>query len=201
MNEREPKLGPISSWSEQNEQREKPPRLYHASPFTRTKEVITEFQPRPSRRDQSEGNVVFAATDKAAATMFLVESDDSWTQKSKFDDVYCEVIGDEKRWREADKGGRIYSLPTDNFSCDISKGWGKCEWVNPNPVQPMQEETEEYDSALEAMISHSVQVFMVDSDTFKKIRESEDHGWSILQKSTSENQRRGENVLPLEDKN
>jgi hypothetical protein len=200
MNEREPRFSPASPSAEQNEQREKPSRLYHASPFTRTKEVITEFQPRPSRRDQAEGDVVFAANDKAGATMFLVESDDSWTQKSKFDDVYCEVIGDEQRWREADKGGRIYSLPGDNFSCDISKGWGKCEWVNPNPVQPIQEETEEYDSALKAMISHGVQVFMVDQDTFKQIRESEDHGLAILQKATSENQKLGEKVLPLEDK-
>lgn len=199
MSEREPRFKPASLSSEQKEGREKPPKLYHASPFTRTREVITEFHPRPSRRDQTEDNVVFAATDKAAATMFLAESDDSWTQKSRFDDIYCMVIGDEERWQEADKGGRIYVLPSNNFSCDISKGWGKCEWVSPKPTKPIQEETEEYTSALDAMIAHGVQVFIVDADTFRQIKEAEDHGQSILEKTISENQKRGKNVFPLTD--
>jgi len=184
---------------EQDESREKLPVVYHAVSYTKTSELIEEFQPRSKHRDYPEEEVLFAANDKEAATMFLVDSDDSWVGKSRFGDVYCEIISDEERWREADKGGRVYALPAEKFVCEFQKGWGRCEVVSREPVKPIAMWTKEYDSAVDAMVGSGVQVYFVDKETFRDIRRAEDKGLSILRGMQSENQKRGVNVSPLKE--
>jgi hypothetical protein len=57
------------------ESKELPKALYHASP----RRDLEEIRPgRRTMRDPSEGSAVFAAPDRAVASMFLFESDGSW---------------------------------------------------------------------------------------------------------------------------
>ena len=58
---------------------------------------------------------------------------------------------------------------------------------------------EEYESGLEAMIDHGIQVFFVNKETFEKIQESNDHGNKIIRSLESENMKRGQNAVDIPD--
>lgn len=150
----------------QTEKVEKPPVLYHAS-FNRNIEVL---EPRKSSRDPEEGDIVFGAPDLAFATMFLVESDDSWTIKGKIGKKYMMIIGDKERFEGKDKGGSIYVLPNKSFECDQGKRMGKCEWHSKESVKPIDKI--EYPSGLDAMIENGVQVYFVNKEFFRDIRKA-----------------------------
>jgi hypothetical protein len=171
---------------------EKPPVLYHASP----NKDIEVFEPRKeSVRDATEGPRVFATPDKAVAAMFLVRTNDSWAAIGTFDGTPCFVIGDKERFTKLDTGGAIYSLPNTSFETDVTKGLKKLEWTSTENVRPTGKEA--FDSALEACINYGVQVYFVDKETLQAIRNSSDHGLSILRKLESENQKIGRNVRVL----
>lgn len=176
------------------EQKEKPAILYHASP----NKEIEEFEPRAeSIRDPDEGPKIFATPDKAYASMFLVPTDDRWTQKSTFNGLNCHVISDKKLFEELDRGGSIYSLPSDTFKTDPKKSKTGREWTSKETVSPIDKTA--YKSGLEAMIKNGVQVYFVDKPTFKKIQESADHGLGILKTLESENQKQEKNAVIFED--
>lgn len=171
---------------------EKPPFLYHASPNN----DIKEFQPQAgSVRDPKEGPVIFGARDLALASTFLVEADDSWTERGTFGGAYYFVVSDRDRFKSVDKGGALYVLPNSTFECDLNKGMGDLEWISEQAVKPVDKTV--YESALDAMINNGVQVYFIDQGTFLKIQQAEDHGLSILQSLESENQKRGTNIFPL----
>lgn len=177
---------------------EKPAVLYHAS----QNPDIEEFTPRRDRiRDKDEGPRVFASPDKSLVTTFLVKGHcDDWTNIGKFNGVPCMVIcADREKFIEDDKGGTLYELPSDTFSCDLEKGMGKDEWTSKEPVKPTNKI--KFDSALEAMLENGVQVYFVDKETFKSIVEDERNygGFEIIKNLTSENQNRGINVRSFED--
>lgn len=158
----------------------KPPTLYHASENRK----IELLEPREeSVRDKNEGPVVFATSDKAEASKFLVPSDDTWTRKMRFGDVHVHIIADKKRYKEADKGGTIYHLKPDTFENDLTKGT-RTEWISKVPVKPY--EKEEYSSGLQAQLDNGVQVYFVDWETFDQITKAEDRGVSILKGLISE---------------
>ncbi|MBU1179453.1 hypothetical protein KJ885_00745 [Patescibacteria group bacterium] len=171
---------------------EKPKGLYHAS----SNKEVTEFEPRAeSYRDPEEGPVVFATPDKAFASMFIVPTDGSWVEIVTFDNVNCIAVADEERFKKLDKGGSIYSLPNDQFECDINKSKNECEWTSRDTVKP--EDQLDYDLGLDAMIENGVQVYFVDQATFEKIQQSDDLGLEILKSLKSENQKSGKNVKKL----
>jgi len=168
----------------------KPKFLYHAS----QNPDIDILEPRAENiRDVNEGPVVFATPSLPYVAMFLVNSDDSWTTRGQFNSVYYTVISDKDRFLKEDKGGVIYTLPNDTFYCDLEKGMGRREWVSKKPVKPTRKKY--YKSSLETMIGSGVQVYFVDKQTFQKIRQAEDHGFSILQSIQSENLKLNKNVL------
>ncbi len=169
----------------------KPTVLYHAS-SNRNIEIL---EPRAETvRDENEGPVVFASSDKANVTKFLVPTDDSWTRKMRFGDTHVHVIRDRKRYEELDKGGAIYHLSPDGFSLDQTKVGGKNEWTSNTSVTPT--EKEEYESGLEAQLDNGVQVYFVDEETFNRITQSEDHGVAIIKGLVSENKLK--NINPKE---
>lgn len=173
----------------------KPDVLYHASP-NRNIEI---FKPRnESVRDANEGPVVFATSQKDYASCFIMATDDSWTQISKFNSVRVVVVSDRTRFEMQDKGGAIYELPSNTFIYDI-RGSAKDEWTSRESVKPIGKIV--FDSGLEAMLKYGVQVYFVDKTTFKKITNAEDHGISILQILQSENQKHNINIkqLPMGD--
>ncbi len=169
----------------------KPEVLYHASP-NRNIEV---FEPRAEHvRDINEGPVVFATPNKAYATCFIVENDDSWVQISGFNDVRVVVVSDKSRFIKHDKGGAIYELPVDTFVNEI-RGGAKDEWTSRVPVVPIGKT--EFQTGLEAMLGMAVQVYFVEIQTFKSIRSASDHGIGIIRKLQSENQKLNINVKQL----
>lgn len=170
--------------------KEKPKFLYHGSAHKN----IEELEPRnKSVRDDNEGPVVFATQELSLAAIFMAE-------KTKnigfFGDVpYCVILASREEFARNDKGGHIYVVPSDNFETDPKKGLGDYEWTSKGKVKVT--EKIEYASVLEAMIENGAQVYFVDHDIYKKIKESKDHGLAILQNLESENQRIGKNIKPL----
>ncbi|MCA9367262.1 hypothetical protein KC887_03295 [Candidatus Kaiserbacteria bacterium] len=160
---------------------EKPPILYHAS---RSGEIDV-FEPRiGKRRDENEGTQVFATPSKAMATIFLVDTDDSWTQSGAMDHVPYIIISDRERFESLDQGGYIYSLPSDTFETDLEKGLRELEYTSTVSVKPIGQEF--VPKALQAMIENGVKVYFVDQDTWRAIQESEEHGEKIVSMLTPE---------------
>ncbi len=155
-----------------------PAGLYHGS----SKSGLTEIGPRAvSVRDTAEGAVVFATPDPAIASMFLVPVRQ---HSGRFNGVpYFVAIKADFEMR--DLGGSIYTIKSDGFSFDHDKGLGELEWTCANSVQVVSET--HYNSALQCMLEHGVQVFLVDKATFEQIDKAEDHGLSILHRCLSEN--------------
>lgn len=158
---------------------EKPKVLYHAS----KNRTIAKFEPRlGKRRDESEGAQIFATPSKAMATIFLVETDDSWTQSGAMDGVPYIIISDRERFEQLDNGGAIYSLPSDTFDTDLEKGLRELEYTSVESVEPL--EVECFESALEAMIKEGVKIYFVDKAKFEAIKLSDDAGEQIVKNLT-----------------
>jgi hypothetical protein len=178
------------------ERKEKPKVLYVSAQTAGIKELI----PTKGRsRDDKEGPVIFSTPDKTLASVFLVEGhDDSWMQIGYYDDIPCVIICmDRKEFIKRDKGGIMYEVPSDTFDYNPNLGMGEKEWTSSKPVKPTKETT--CSSALDTMIKNGVNVYFVDRDTFKKINNSNDNGFSILLSITSENKKRNKVIKPLED--
>ncbi|MDO8686790.1 MAG: hypothetical protein Q7K11_01095 [Candidatus Berkelbacteria bacterium] len=169
------------------EKKERPPFLYHGSQH----KGLEEVEPRKkTSRDPEEGELVFATQDLAIATIFMTKAHRS---SGAFGDVtYVSIIEPREGFIKNDNGGHIYVLPSDTFICDPNKGLGVYEWTSKEKVKPVRKI--EYLSTLDAMIENGVQVYFIDEETFEKIKQSDDHGYSIFQSLQSENQRRGTNV-------
>lgn len=177
--------------SERQIEEERPAILYHASP----NREIEKIEPRAvTVRDPEEGPVVFATPDRAAATKFLIGSDDRWSQLSRFGDVHVAVYSDRKRFEEMDKGGSMYALPSEGFSHDPKRP-AKQEWVSHDAVMPI--ERMDFPSALDAMMDAGVQVYFTDDATLKRIQTAPDHGLSIIHSLESENAHRGRSTREL----
>lgn len=170
---------------------EKPPVLYHGT----TLSEIEEFVPQNKHvRDEKEGKLFFATPDKAFATTFLSpRPDDTWSIRGKYNGIYYIVIADEERFRKGDGGGMLYEFPSDQFECDNTKSMRDAEWHTREKIKPIH--VNAYSSTLDAMIKNHVQVYFVDKEIFEKIKESDDHGISMLQNIKSENQKRGESIM------
>ncbi len=154
---------------------EKPLVLYHAC----RSGDIDIFESRiGKRRDENEGAQIFATPSKAMATIFLVDTDDSWTQSGSVDGKPYIIISDEQRFRTLDTGGYIYSLPSKSFESDLEKGLRELEYTSTEPVTPTEQEF--VASALQAMIDNGVKVYFVDKDTWDAIQTSDDHGEAIV---------------------
>ena len=170
----------------------KPKLLYHAS----QNRNLSILEPRADKvRDPEEGSVVFATPDKVMASVFIVPTDDSWTNSGLFGGVNYFVCGDEEKFIKLDRGGAIYTLPSTTFINDPNKGLGKREWTSKRPVKPINKE--EFDLGLEAMIEMGVQVYFISKEKFQELKRSSDHGNKILRESVSENHKRNKNIREL----
>lgn len=177
------------------EKQERPKILYHASPNGE----IDELEPRKeSVRDEKEGPVVFATPNKAVATFFLIKSTDRWVNSGKHNGIpYVVIRENREHFIKTDKGGTIYELPSEGFTCEPHKGLKSDEWTHQGKVKPTGKTT--VPSALDAMVDTGVQVYFVDQETFDRIQaDKKEHGMRILMGLQSENQRREKNVRQFE---
>ena len=113
---------------------EKPKFLYHASSNRDIKEMEVRSE---SRRDDKEGDVVFATPDLALAGAFLTGFSDSWANLGKINGVPYFVVGDKEKFIESDKGGAIYKLDSGSFNFDSQKGMSEDEWTSKENVTPL----------------------------------------------------------------
>jgi len=149
----------------------KPEILYGAS----QNRNINIFEPRAnSIRDPNEGSVIFATPDKTYASMFIIPSDDSWTNKGQYQNQYYQVIADEKRYKNLDKGGAIYTFKSNGFETDLTKGMKSKEWISKKPVKPINKEI--YESGLEAMKQLGVKIFFVSPNVFLDFKQKLTNG-------------------------
>lgn len=180
------------------EKKEKPELLYISAQTS----GITELVPQKGRyRDQKEGPVIFSTPDKALASAFLVKNhNSSWMKIGYYGDILVVAIdSDKETFLESDTGGSVYTVSSKTFDFDPNKGMGEKEWTSVDSVKPIAEI--QYPSALEAMIENGVQVYFIDTETLRSIKESNDYGYNILSKLTSENERRGQNIKSIKDLN
>lgn len=160
---------------------EKPSVLYHAS----RSGDIDVFEPRiGKRRDENEGAPIFATPSKAMASIFLVETDDSWTQSGAMDGTPFIVISDRERFESLDTGGYIYTLPSETFDTDLGKGLRELEYTSNEAVTPVEQEY--VPSALSTMLENGVKVYFVDDATWQAMQNSEDDGEAIVKGLTPE---------------
>lgn len=186
----------ISKQPNNLERKEKPKVLYVSAQTAEIKELI----PMKGRsRDDKEGSVVFSTPDKALASVFLVEGhNDSWMQIGYYDDIPCVVICmDREEFIKKDRGGIMYEVPSETFDYNPNLGMGEKEWTSSKPVKPTKET--KCPSALDAMIENGVNVYFVDQDTFNKINNADDNGFSLLLSLVSENRKRNKIIKPLEE--
>ena len=156
--------------------------IFHASPCCGLKVI----EPRNNTIPEGfgKGPVVFATDILAFATQFIVSHDDSWANGGAIGDTFFFVVSDKDRFKKADKGGCIYLISSDGFV-----NYNKREWFSKKAVKPKS--WIHFRSGLEAMLVNGVQVYFVDTNTYKKIEESPDHGISVLNNLKSENEKKG----------
>ena len=143
----------------------RPEKLYHASPST----DVLKFEPRNEYpRYTGEAKLIFATPYEELAAMFLVPRDIE-TEISIYGDRYVVFINsNEESYVERDKGGAIYTLPSESFETDSVHGMGEIEWYSKVPVTPISKVV--YRTSIEAMDRFNVDRFFVDNDTIEKIR-------------------------------
>jgi 8-oxo-dGTP pyrophosphatase MutT (NUDIX family) len=165
----------------------KPKVLYVAAQTRGVKELIPM---KGNYRDKDEGAVIFFFFDKTLASIYLIkEHNDNWTNLGYFGDIpYVVIKMGREEFLKKDNGGSIYEVPSDNFDCNPNLGMREKEWTSSEPVRPLKETF--YTSALNTMIENGVNVYFVNEETFKDIRNSKDHGQGILNSLTPENQKR-----------
>lgn len=167
----------------------KPEALYHASP----KRDLDQIEPRDrSYRDEHEGSRVFASPDRDFVTTFMMSNLVSF--ESGYSNEIPWFAAKEDEFRKKDIGGAVYHVPVDTFETDPTKGLGHKEWTSKVAVTPTQKQI--YESSLEAMIDHGVQVYLLDELTFKALRESPVKA-DILEAIWSVNQQIGKNVREI----
>ncbi len=158
-----------------HETSEKPPVLFHAS----RNPYIEVFEPRAEKtRDKTEGPRVFGTPSRAMASVFLIEWDDSWVQAGIMDGEPYIIISDEDRFRAADTGSVIYSLPSETFENDPLKGLRELEWTSREPVIPTEKEN--ITSALSDMLKQRVKVYFVTKELFEKILTAPNDGEALV---------------------
>lgn len=170
----------------------KPAVLYHAS----QNRNVDAFIPRDgNKRHKDEPAQVFAALDKAFATIFLHPFDDRKMASGFINDVPYVLVGDVAGFRAQDTGGAVYTLPSDSFTFDADLGVGYKEWTSTVLVKPLGKQ--EYDSALEAMLENGVQVYLADMDTLNRFREAHGSKLELIDTLLSENQKQHRNYTPF----
>ena len=168
---------------------DKPKFLYHASPNSNIETLEPRADSLPD--DWKNGDAVFATTSPEYASFFIVSTKDVWANMGNISGVFYFVCADKERFLKEDVGGTVYKLPSETFN--YYKGF---EWYSREPVKPVGKT--HIKSGLDFMIKSGVQVYFIDERTFKKIKTSKDKGAEIMNRTQSENEKRGLKVRKLD---
>lgn len=143
--------------------------LYHGSQFKHLKKI----SPKPTlSNDTYIGDYVFATTDKALAAMYLVPKGFATLMHAESKAPILVICGDEKNVKRLDKGGVIYTLPSDTFTNTPQEGLEMYEKVSQEPVTPIDFEI--YESIFDAFDEYKITVKFVDEQIFETLVSSKD---------------------------
>ncbi len=145
----------------------RPKLLFHAS----QNGDIEIFEPRAEKkRHDDDPAQVFGSPLRSISSFFIVPNDDRVAASGRWgnDLPWTFVIGDPERFHSLDKGGWMYSMPTESFSVDPNKGLGLFEWTSTKSVAPLDKIY--YDSGLKAMLDFGVTVYSMEPLQFEEFR-------------------------------
>lgn len=136
--------------------------VYHAS----SQRNLRTIKPSNKKyRDIKESPLIFATPDLPLASCFLINWDDSWANLFIEEEEIFFVTNNLLRLTEADKGGVIYILKSDNFRKTIPAiGLGDYEWVSEFETPVIAEIAEA--SGIGAMKKYGIHFYVVDDKTF-----------------------------------
>ncbi len=163
--------------------------FYHASPECDLKYIEPRRKTIP--QDFQEGDVIFATESLSFSTMFLITHDDSWANGGTFNEIPYFVISDKDRFMKNDKGGCVYLVDSKAF-----KKLNNKEWYCKKKLKIRG--SIHFSSGFMAMLVMGVQVYIVEPRIYLKIKKARDHGLSILNSQTSENEKNGYGNRKLE---
>lgn len=159
----------------------KPEKLYHGS-----ERLIEEsLQPKIEKKTLDHVHkkpAVFATEriDIAALFMFPIETLASIGFEENI--AYICIWGTAEEFKNKDRGGFIYVLPSDSFE-KVGKEY---EWQSFSAVEPI--EVKNFKSVINGMIECGARVYFInDDDIFDQIRDNKDNRMLTLKKLKPEN--------------
>jgi hypothetical protein len=167
---------------------EKPQELYHGSGFK------LEGSLEPILDNSSPDHIhnqpaVFATERIDLAALFICPTEALFSIGFEQDIAYICIWGTPEEFKEKDKEGFIYVLPSDSFE-KIGKSY---EWQSFKEVTP--KEIKSFSNSLDGMIENGVQVYFIDDNSiFDLIVENKTNRAPILQKLPSENERQNKDI-------
>ena len=145
----------------------RPKILFHAS----QKGQIKEFEPREEKkRSADEPAQIFSSPSETVSSMFLVPTNNEFIKSGSYDhgETWVYIIGDWENFKTMDKGGYIYTLPTETFGVDPNKGLGLFEWTSQQNVKPTAKKY--FSSGLAAMREYGVKIYVVNQEIFSRFK-------------------------------
>jgi len=139
--------------------------LYHASQIKNLKIIKPQ---RTLSNNQYIGDFVFATKDIKLATMYLATKG-LYTLMETDNEPHIVIVSDVKDYLKNDKGGAIYTLPSEGFIKTPQKGLEKYELVSKKAIKPV--DIKVYAKSLDAMKEMGIKIYFVDMDTFNKINQ------------------------------
>ncbi|WP_448989827.1 hypothetical protein [Luteitalea sp.] len=166
----------------------KPKFLYHGSHLR----GLSELHPRRFHyRDALEKDAVFASPEAAMAACFIPRC---LAAHGRFGSTFY-FAAPRDEFLDVDRGGELYVVSSELFACEPEKGLGSLEWTCYERVQPVSRLI--FESALEALISYSVQVFLLSETGLDQLRSAPDSGRQLLRGIASENAKRRSHVRDI----
>ena len=161
----------------------KPEKLYHGSPH-RIDRPLKPALIQNSPEHVHDRPAVFGTERAAVAALFMFPSDTLASIGFEQDISYICIWGTAEEFAIKDKGGYLYTLPTETFE-KVGKEY---EWQSFTAVEPI--EIKSYDSVIDGMMQNGVQVYFVNNNAiFDQIVNNKSHRSPILKTLTSENQK------------
>jgi len=144
----------------------KPKILYHGSEYFIGDSLTPVFEKRTLDHVHRRP-AVFATERKDIAALFMFPLDILASIGFEGDVAYICIWGTAEEFISKDKGGYLYTLPSDTFN----KFGKEYEWQSFESVKPL--EVKRYDSVTEGMLSCGAKVYFInDEEIMDKIRDN-----------------------------
>ena len=146
---------------------EKPPVLYHGTIHS----DIKEFTPRGALERPDENPMVYASPDIKIATQSMANK--FVTNGGIINGrLFVCIPMTREEFIHYEKGGTVYTFPSDSFKINDGKGFGAGEWVSETPVKPSSQI--EFQSLLETLLKQGTEVYFIKPEMVPIITKAQD---------------------------